>query len=136
MGVGAELQAGAAMIIEIYAGPDACQKCFGWKKIANDDDQSSWKFWAELPAPSNLAVLAGLVFPIDCPRCLGSGKEPHAIVRAARLETALDRLQWAWDGLSRCVDEFAPDDAAACSEYGDALDTAIVETLTAWREKR
>lgn len=123
------------MIIEIYTGSDACQKCLGWKKIANDDDQSSWKHWAELPAPNNIMATLGMVFPIDCPRCQGSGKEPPAADRAARLETALARLQAAWDGLSRCVDEFAPHDADACSEYRDALDTATVETLTAWKEK-
>lgn len=124
------------MIIEIYTGPDACQKCLGWKQIANDDDQSSWKFWAELPPPSNLAVQVGMVFPIDCPRCQGSGKEPTAADRAARLDAALDRLHATWDGLSRCVDEFAPDDAAACSEHRDAFDTASLEVLTAWKEKR
>lgn len=123
------------MITEIYTGADACQKCLGWKKIANDDDQSSWKHWAELPAPSNIAVTLGMVFPIDCPRCLGSGKEPPAVDRAARLDTALDRLQASWDNENSCTDEFGVDAANACAEYRDALDTAILEVLTAWREK-
>src|SRR5256885_1264038 len=53
-------------MIQIYAGPDACKKCLGWMRIANDEEQSSWKHWAELPPPSNLAVQLGLVYPIVC----------------------------------------------------------------------
>ncbi len=60
----------------IYTGDDACQQCIGWKRIANDDEQSSWKHWAEIPPPSNIAVQLGLVFPIECPRCQGTGVEP------------------------------------------------------------
>lgn len=120
--------------IVIYQGPDACQKCLGWKKIANDDEQSSWKHWAELPPPSNLAVQVGMVFPIDCPRCQGSGREPSAVDRQSRLTGALAGLQAAWDALSRCVDEFAPDDADPCIDYRDALDTAILATIAAWKE--
>ena len=62
--------------IVIYKGDDACQQCIGWKRIANDDEQLSWKHWAELSPPSNIAVQLGLVFPIECPRCKGTGIEP------------------------------------------------------------
>lgn len=64
--------------IVIYTGPDACQGCLGWKRIANSDDGEPWKFWAELTPPENLAVTLGLVYPIICPRCGGSGREPEA----------------------------------------------------------
>jgi hypothetical protein len=120
--------------IVIYDGPDACTKCLGWKKIANDDDQLSWKHWAELPPPSNIAVQLGLVFPIDCPRCLGTGKEPSAAERSTRLHHDLDRLQAAWDNVSSCADEFGTDAADACAEYRDQLDTAILAVLQAWKE--
>jgi hypothetical protein len=60
---------------------------------------------------------------------------------AHRLNQALAGLQGAWDarrdgppGRLCCVDEFAPDDAGACSEYRDALDTAILAVLAAWKE--
>ena len=92
--------------IEIYQGPDACRHCLGWKKIANSDDGESWKYWAELSSPENLAVVLGVVFPIDCPRCQGTGKEPSAEMRSTRLTQALAGLQAAWDSLSSCVDEF------------------------------
>jgi hypothetical protein len=124
------------MIIEIYTGPDACQKCLGWKQIANDDDQTSWKDWAELPPPSNIAVQLGLVFPIDCPRCQGSGKEPSAAERGLRLQTTLAALQDAWDNVSSCADEFGTDAADACAEYRDQVDTAILAVLQAWKESR
>jgi len=120
--------------IVIYNGPDACRRCLGWKKIANDDEQSPWKHWAELRPPENLAVQLGLVFPIDCPRCQGTGKEPSTEARNTRLAGALAGLQAAYNALSRCVDEFSPDDAAACSEYRDALESAILAALAAWKE--
>ncbi len=59
----------------IYEGPDACKKCLGWGHVANDEEQTPWKYWAELPPPSNLAVQIGMVFPVACPVCQGSGKK-------------------------------------------------------------
>lgn len=62
--------------VVIYQGDDACQRCLGWKRIANSDDGESWKYWAELPSPSNIAVQLGIVHPIACPDCNGTGQEP------------------------------------------------------------
>lgn len=121
-------------VIVIYTGPDACQHCLGWKQIANSDDGESWKYWAELPSPENFAVQVGVVFPTRCPRCQGSGREPSAADRSERLHGALVGLQAAWDSLGRCVDEFEPSDMSACAAYRDALDTAILAVLTAWKE--
>lgn len=53
-----------------------------------------------------------------------------------RRSQALAGLQAAWDSLGRCVDEFEPSDMSACSERRDALDTAILATLAAWKESR
>lgn len=64
--------------VVIYDGPNACRQCLGWKRIANSEDGESWKYWAELEPPSNLAVTLGLVVPITCPRCNGTGQEPAA----------------------------------------------------------
>jgi hypothetical protein len=66
--------------VEIYIGPDACPKCLGSKRIANDDDQASWKHWAELPPPANLAVQLGIVYPIECPVCSGTGWQRPTVV--------------------------------------------------------
>lgn len=123
-------------MIVVYTGPDACQRCLGWKQIANSDDGESWKYWAELPSPENLAVQVGIVFPTRCPRCEGTGVEPGALRRGQRLSQALAGLQAAWDSLGRCVDEFEPFDMSACAEHRDALDTAILAVLAAWKESR
>lgn len=63
-------------VVTIYNGKDACHQCEGWKRIANDEDQSSWRAWAELPDQASLAVKMGLVKPILCPHCKGTGVEP------------------------------------------------------------
>lgn len=122
-------------VIQVYTGPDPCRHCLGWKKIANSTDGESWKYWAELPSPENLAVVIGVVFPVDCPRCQGTGKEPSAAERSARLQTTLAALQAAWEHVSSCTDEFGHDAANACAEYRDQLDTAILAVLAAWKEQ-
>jgi hypothetical protein len=63
-------------LVTIYDEPDRCRQCLGWKRVANSDDGESWKYWAELAPPSNLAVMLGVVQPVECPRCKGTGKEP------------------------------------------------------------
>lgn len=50
-----------------------CPTCAGCGQIANDDDRTPWKYWAELLPPSNLAVTLGIVRPVTCPDCYGSG---------------------------------------------------------------
>ena len=63
-------------IVVIYNGEDACTQCEGWKRVASGDDPVTWKAWAEIPPPSNLAVQLGMVYPVTCPRCEGTGIEP------------------------------------------------------------
>lgn len=58
-----------------YAPDNFCSRCEGCKQIANDDEGTPWYVWAELPPPTNMAVALGLVRPITCPRCGGSGIE-------------------------------------------------------------
>jgi hypothetical protein len=38
-----------------------CARCAGCGQIATDDDGTPWKYWAEIPPPSNLAVTLGMV---------------------------------------------------------------------------
>ena len=54
--------------------PRKCLKCRGCGKVANSEDQTAWVYWEELPAGSDLAVRAGLVQPIPCPKCGGTGQ--------------------------------------------------------------
>ena len=51
-----------------------CGKCQGCGKIANDEEGSPWSLWESLPWPSAVAVTTGLVHPVDCPDCKGTGK--------------------------------------------------------------
>jgi hypothetical protein len=113
-------------LITIYDGPDACQRCLGWKRIANDDEGLPWKYWAELPSPENLAVQIGIVVPLPCPRCKGSGREPDAGQRMLRIDNAARAVVDAWKRLGRCEDEFEGD-PGACGEFREELDTAIAE---------
>lgn len=53
-----------------------CPICAGCGQIANDDDRTPWKYWAELTPPSNLAVQAGIVQPEECWNCHGRGWVP------------------------------------------------------------
>lgn len=61
-------------LVEIYEGNDSCEQCLGWKRVDNGEQQS-WKYWAELPKQSQIAIAMGWVKPVVCPRCDGSGKE-------------------------------------------------------------
>lgn len=53
-----------------------CPRCLGDKQIANSDDGERWSAWANLPAGSDLAVQVGIVKPITCPECNGTGAKP------------------------------------------------------------
>ena len=51
----------------------ACDKCDGCGKVADTDNQEPWWIWEQMPDGLNLAVKLGLVKPINCPKCDGSG---------------------------------------------------------------
>jgi DnaJ-class molecular chaperone len=52
---------------------DDCPKCDACGKVADTEDQEPWTAWTSLPLHSSAAVLMGLVKPMTCPRCGGSG---------------------------------------------------------------
>jgi hypothetical protein len=53
---------------------EKCTRCDGCGQIANSEDGEPWTAWASLPLHSSLAVVAGIVKPIPCPDCKGTGK--------------------------------------------------------------
>lgn len=57
---------------------DVCTRCEGCGKIANDEEGSAWTHWENLPEESKLAIKLGLIYPIACPACGGTGKKVEA----------------------------------------------------------
>ncbi len=51
-----------------------CQRCEGCGKIANSEDGEPWTAWESLPSGSDAAVKMGIVKPIECPGCQGTGQ--------------------------------------------------------------
>lgn len=51
-----------------------CTKCAGCGRVANSERQEPWKYWEDLPLKSAAAVVLGVVRPIQCPECGGSGE--------------------------------------------------------------
>jgi hypothetical protein len=54
--------------------PVACLRCDGCGQLADTDARESWTSWTSLPLQSSAAVLMGLVKPIPCDACDGTGK--------------------------------------------------------------
>ena len=52
-----------------------CTKCDGEGKIANTETGEPWSMWESLPPGADAAVRMGLVAPIKCPRCGGTGRD-------------------------------------------------------------
>ena len=48
-----------------------CDRCDGCGKIADTEDGEPWTAWTSMPLRSSIAVLAGLVKPVQCPDCKG-----------------------------------------------------------------
>jgi hypothetical protein len=65
----------------------SCPACDGCGQVADSDDREPWTVWASLPPGSDLAVRAGMVRPMPCPRCAGSGlrlaREARWLTRAS-----------------------------------------------------
>lgn len=55
------------------AGP--CPSCDGCGLLADSEDGEPWTAWESLPGKSAAAVTLGIVKPITCPRCDGTGDE-------------------------------------------------------------
>ncbi len=51
-----------------------CKRCMGSGKVANTDEREPWPAWENLPPGSDIAVKMGLVYPITCNPCGGTGQ--------------------------------------------------------------
>jgi hypothetical protein len=52
---------------------ERCTRCDGCGQIADTEDGEPWTQWANLPVQSATAVLMGIVKPVPCPVCGGTG---------------------------------------------------------------
>ena len=51
-----------------------CTACDGCGQVADDEDRTPWTAWATLPRGADIAVRTGLVKPVRCEACAGTGK--------------------------------------------------------------
>jgi hypothetical protein len=54
-----------------------CYTCDGEGRTDSNQDiaeRAPWSFWENLPPGSDLAVRLGLVKPMDCAKCNGTGQ--------------------------------------------------------------
>ena len=58
-----------------------CIACDGCGQVANTEDKEPWTDWANLPLGSSMAVLTGVVKPIPCPECGGTGDMQGPVTR-------------------------------------------------------
>lgn len=56
-------------------GAAKCERCDGCGKIASSEEGEPWTAWTSMPVNSAIALVMGLVYPVDCPKCHGSGKD-------------------------------------------------------------
>ena len=59
---------------------EKCMKCDGCGRVADDDEETPWRYYEELPVKNAAAVFMGLITPKPCPECGGSG----AVVKGER----------------------------------------------------
>lgn len=53
-----------------------CERCDGCGKIGSDATGAPWTFWQSLKPGEDIAVRMGLVRPLPCPVCEGTGRQP------------------------------------------------------------
>jgi hypothetical protein len=60
--------------LEAFCHETFCGGCGGEGKVADTEEGGPWSHWANLPAGSNAAVVLGVVKPIPCTSCKGTGR--------------------------------------------------------------
>ena len=70
-----------------------CSYCAGCGRVATSEAHEPWSAWEELPPGSDLAVRTGLVRPVQCPVCGGTGKHPRTAEEAMKeVEAIVDPI--------------------------------------------
>jgi len=67
------LQQALDTVYDVFDLTTACPACDGCGKVANTQDQEPRSRWLALPLTGAAAVTMGLIKPVTCRRCGGSG---------------------------------------------------------------
>lgn len=54
-------------------GSKKCETCEGCGQLANTKEREPWSRWLELPVRSAVAIFIGMVSPVICSDCKGTG---------------------------------------------------------------
>lgn len=54
---------------------EKCPACEGEGRVANTEDKEPWSAWETMPATAKAAIHLGLVRPVDCIPCGGTGRK-------------------------------------------------------------
>lgn len=60
---------------------EKCPSCDGCGKVADTESREPWTAWTSLPPGARVAVDLGVVRPVTCPDCAGSGEDPGSVLR-------------------------------------------------------
>lgn len=85
---------------------EKCGRCGGCGRIADNESGDPWTVWENLPVGSDAAVRLGLIKPITCPDCNGTGEakpkapvpetcKPTAEIRRVTFEKSNDGREYA-----------------------------------------
>lgn len=81
-----------------------CTRCDGCGQLADSDAREPWTTWTSLPLQSSAAVLLGMVKPIPCDVCEGTGQEvvfEAAPYTGEEIELICDALTGLWNHPAR-----------------------------------
>lgn len=70
-----------------------CTRCDGCGRIADSEDGEPWTDWSSLPPGADLAVRAGIVKPIPCEECGGTGKAAAQAIKRGPAAPTLPPLR-------------------------------------------
>ena len=109
-----------------------CNRCEGCGKIASDEVGSPWSAWESLPPGSDVAVKMGLVRPLQCPDCGGTGEVEKAEL-CPKGYTLDPKVGCRYAGCIGC--EEVKEGAGVCPVYAGqyADDAPIADPMTAER---
>lgn len=103
-----------------------CHRCAGCGQVADDPDNTPWSYWEQLPLKSGLAVVLGLVRPLKCPLCKGSGKisPPSYPLTGQRCQLLLNAIREVLPDLN-----LQPRDLVQLRAAYDALGVALAAAV-------